>query len=82
MKKGRALERAPCVNRGEAARVLVTAILVRRGQPPPRQVIARVESMWYPSLPGIRPWDIAENYAEYLGFRAVEQWAKSQCAPP
>jgi hypothetical protein len=37
----------------------------------------RVESMWFPQLPGINPWDIAENYAEYLGFRAVERWANS-----
>jgi hypothetical protein len=41
------------------------------------QLIARIESMWFPSLPGISPWDIAENYAEYLGFRAIEIWAKS-----
>lgn len=37
----------------------------------------RVESMWFPTLPGISPWDIAENYAEYLGFRAIEKWAKT-----
>lgn len=37
----------------------------------------RIASMWFPNLPGISPWDIAENYAEYLGFRAIEQWAKS-----
>lgn len=42
-----------------------------------QQLIARIESMWFPSLPGISPWDIAENYAEYLGFRAIETWAKS-----
>lgn len=36
----------------------------------------RVESMWFPGLPGISRWDIAENLAEYLGFRAVERWAK------
>jgi len=38
----------------------------------------RVESMWFPELPGISSWDIAENYAEYLGFRAVERWAKKR----
>ena len=37
----------------------------------------RVESMWFPDLPGMSAWDIAENYAEYLGFRAVERWAES-----
>jgi hypothetical protein len=36
----------------------------------------RVESMWVPELPGISASYIAENYAEYLGFRAVERWAK------
>lgn len=37
----------------------------------------RVESMWFPKLPGINIWDIAENYTEYLGLRMVERWAKS-----
>lgn len=41
------------------------------------QFKVRVESMWFPDLPGISPWGIAENYVEYLGFRAVERWAKS-----
>ena len=36
----------------------------------------RVESMWFPSLPGINVHDITENYAEFLGFRAIERWAK------
>ncbi len=36
----------------------------------------RAESMWFPELPGISAWDIAEHFAEYLGFRAVERWAK------
>lgn len=42
------------------------------------QVRNRVESMWFPELPGISSWDIAENYAEYLGFRAIERWAKKR----
>ena len=37
----------------------------------------RVESMWFPELPGISSWDIAENYCEYLGFRVIERWAKT-----
>jgi len=41
------------------------------------QFKVRVASMWFPDLPGISTWDIAENYAEYLGFRAVERWAKT-----
>jgi hypothetical protein len=41
------------------------------------QFKTRVESMWFPDLPGMSAWDIAENYAEYLGFRAVERWAES-----
>lgn len=36
----------------------------------------RVESMWFPELPGISALDIAETYSEYLGFRAIESWAK------
>lgn len=36
----------------------------------------RVESMWIPDLPGIDIFDIAVHFAEYLGFRAVERWAK------
>lgn len=38
----------------------------------------RVESMWMADLPGINAWDIAQNYAEYLGFRAIEKWAENQ----
>ncbi|HEV2523346.1 MAG TPA: DUF2726 domain-containing protein [Candidatus Acidoferrales bacterium] len=37
----------------------------------------RVESIWFPDLPGLSTWGIADNYAEYMGFRAVEKWAKS-----
>jgi hypothetical protein len=37
----------------------------------------RVESMWFPKLPGISIWGISESYAEYLGFRAIEKWAKT-----
>ena len=40
------------------------------------QMQLRIEGMWFPDLPGISPWDISENYAEYLGFRAIERWAK------
>jgi len=35
----------------------------------------RVEAMWHPELPGIEPWDIAENLAEYLAIRKIERWA-------
>lgn len=35
----------------------------------------RVESMWFPELSGISTWDIAQHFAEYLGFKAVERWA-------
>jgi hypothetical protein len=35
----------------------------------------RIESIWFPTISGILPWDIAENYATYLGFRRIEQWA-------
>jgi very-short-patch-repair endonuclease len=38
----------------------------------------RVESMWLPELPGICCSDIAHNYAEYLGFRYIESWAKTE----
>ena len=38
----------------------------------------RVESIWFPELPGINAWDIAYNYAEYLGFRAIKKWAENQ----
>jgi hypothetical protein len=41
------------------------------------QFVQRVESMWFPNLPGISPWDVAENYAEYLALRAVEEWANA-----
>jgi hypothetical protein len=35
----------------------------------------RLKGMWFPSIPGILPSDIAENFAEYLAFRAAEeQW--------
>lgn len=44
------------------------------------QLKIRVESTWFPELPGISPWDVAENYAEYLGFRAVERWAKKNAS--
>lgn len=37
----------------------------------------RAESMWFPQLPGMSIWDISEQYAEYLGFRAIERWAKN-----
>jgi hypothetical protein len=37
----------------------------------------RAESMWFPSLPGISAWDVTEHYTEYLGFRAIERWAKA-----
>ncbi|MCX6101585.1 MAG: DUF2726 domain-containing protein [Candidatus Bipolaricaulota bacterium] len=47
--------------------------------PSPNEILEqfriRVESMWFPRLPGLSAWDITEHYAEYLGFRAVEQWA-------
>jgi len=36
----------------------------------------RIESMWFPHLPGMHYSDVAENYAEYLGLRAVERWAE------
>jgi hypothetical protein len=36
----------------------------------------RKESMWFPRLPGIHPYDISENYVRYLGLRAIERWAK------
>lgn len=42
----------------------------------------RVNAMWFPHLPGVSPWDIAENYAEYLGFRAIERWAKASRLEP
>jgi hypothetical protein len=41
-----------------------------------RRFKTRVDAMWFPQLPGISTMDIAQNYAEYLGFRAVERWAK------
>lgn len=43
-----------------------------------KQMTDRFDYMWFADLPGVSPWDIAENLAEYLGFRAVEDWAKSQ----
>jgi len=41
-----------------------------------KQFEIRVESMWFPRLPGLSAWDITEHFAEYLGFRAVERWAR------
>jgi hypothetical protein len=38
--------------------------------------VKRVEAMWFPELPGISPWDIAENLSEYLALRQVEKWAE------
>jgi hypothetical protein len=38
----------------------------------------RVDSMWFPKLPGIISYGIAENYAQYPGFRAIEKWAENQ----
>ncbi len=35
----------------------------------------RVEAIWQPKLPGIEPWDIAENLSEYLALRKIEKWA-------
>lgn len=49
---------------------------VRTAQEIIDQFKIRVESMWFPELPGISAWNIGENFAEYLGFRAVERWAK------
>lgn len=43
-----------------------------------QQFKIRVGAMWFPQLPGISTMDIAQNYAEYLGFRAVERWAKKK----
>lgn len=40
------------------------------------QFTLRAQSMWFPELPGLSPWDLAENYCEYLGFRAIERWAR------
>lgn len=40
------------------------------------QARVRAESMWMPWLPGVSVFDVAENYAEYLGFRSVERWAR------
>jgi hypothetical protein len=35
----------------------------------------RLKGMWFPSIPGIVPSDIAEGFAEYLAFQdAEEQW--------
>ena len=47
-----------------------------------KQFEGRITSMWFPNLPGISPWDIAEQYAEYLGFRAIEEWAKASKLAP
>jgi hypothetical protein len=40
------------------------------------QARVRAESMWMPWLPGVSVYDVAENYAEYLGLRAIERWAR------
>jgi hypothetical protein len=47
-----------------------------------KQLHERIDSLWFPYLPGINPWDIAENYAEYLGLRTVEEWAKGTKPSP
>jgi len=39
-------------------------------------LLQRVEIMWFPNLPGVWPWDIAENFSNYLALRAVEDWAR------
>ena len=40
------------------------------------------ENMWFPNLPGLRADQIVQNYSEYLGFRAIERWAKKQLPHP
>lgn len=39
-------------------------------------LLQRVNAMWFPNLPGISAWYISEQFAEYLAYRAVEQWAQ------
>jgi hypothetical protein len=39
-------------------------------------MLRRIEAMWFPDLPGISSWDIAEHFVEYLACRAVERWAE------
>jgi len=41
----------------------------------------RAESMWFPELPGVGVEDVSQHYAEYLGFRAIERWAKNKIRP-
>lgn len=39
----------------------------------------RVESMWFPDVPGIYPWDIADSYCKYQALRKAESWAEGKC---
>lgn len=41
-----------------------------------KTMLQRISAMWSPNLPGISTWDISEQFAEYLAYRAVEQWAQ------
>lgn len=38
----------------------------------------RVDNMYFPELPGINALHIAEDLAEYLALRAVEDWARDR----
>ncbi|MBK7142001.1 MAG: DUF2726 domain-containing protein [bacterium] len=37
----------------------------------------RAISMWFPHIPGVHPWDIADSYCAYLGLLEVERWANT-----
>jgi hypothetical protein len=39
-------------------------------------MLQRINAMWFPNLPGISAWDVSEQFAEYLAYRAIEQWAQ------
>lgn len=43
-----------------------------------REFERRLRSLWPPHIPGIDPSNIAENFAEYLALRALEDWAEQK----
>lgn len=58
--------------------------IVGPGAVPPDQAMElltqRQQAIWEPHVPGAHVFDIAENYARYKGYRAIEQWARRRLA--
>ena len=37
--------------------------------------LRRAHGIWNPNIPGVSPHDVAKHFADYLAYRAVEDWA-------